>query len=574
MMSNSNKISLKSFIETVEERLDSFTPQQLRSILMDMAMQVPSLERQAFLDKLITPEVEVAEEVISVHQEDLLNDIVAFIEDLEDEMLRSEYEPSWHYEYYDDEDSLGPYEDYVSEIEEFFDKANAAFDYGNLELSKDVYKRLFGIFEIQDDYGRGVSAYDLNNIDMKEAAARYLRSVYETASTESRPQLIFDEMLHVPSRIAERQIGLEDLIQISTESLPDKEQFLNDWISFLRTQEHRAADYWLREAVRIARGIEGLKELALSDGKKHLRAFLDWIAALINEGKYREVIAAVESAREAISPDMPIRAAIADYLKQAAEQVGDEEIESAARWEAFYAKPELSRLLELWESTPDESQRVKLMRRASERIKEYLRKRLPAYSPFASFDHDAAESYAPATKSNLAHAYLLCKGWESAYDISRTQKELGWSSSDNPQGLVAICFLGLASGKMPSDFPPNLALLWNQALKNSLYYDAEETILLRLKEAYEAMFSNASLAEAEEKFLRWCLNISRKRANSIVQNQFRKSYWKAATLITACAEVLKLRGEEREVQAMIDEIRNKFPRHRSFQAELREAIAR
>jgi len=48
---------------------------------------------------------------------------------------------------------------------------------------------------------------------------------------------------------------------------------------------------------------------------------------------------------------------------------------------------------------------------------------------------------------------------------------------------------------MPSDFPPNLALLWNEALKNSAGFGMEETILLKLKEAYEEMFSNASLAE-------------------------------------------------------------------------------
>jgi len=573
-MSRLDKISLKSFIETVEERLDSFTPQQLRCILMDMAMQLPSSERRDFLDKLTPPEVEEVEESRLVYQEDLLNDIGAFIEDLEGEMVTSEYVPSWHDEYYDDEDSLGPYENYVHELEELFDQANAAFDYGNLELAKDAYRKLFDVFKMEDDYGRGISVYDLNNVDMREAAARYLRSIYETTSPESRSQLLFDEMQHVPSRVADKKIGLRALMQISTKPLPDEESFLNDWISFLNTQENRAADYWLREAVRIAKGTSGLKELALSDGKKHPRAFLDWVAALMDEGNYSDVIAAVEQARQVLPPDMPIRAAIADYLLQATEHVGDEELASTARWEAFYSKPELSRLLELWESNPDESQRIELMQRASDRIKEYLRKKLPSYSPFASLDHDDAESYAHATKSTIAHAYLLCRDWESAYEISRTREELGWSSSDNPQGLVVICFLGLASGKMPSDFPPNLALLWDEALKNSLDFGEEETILPRLKEIYEDIFSNESLAEKEEKFLRWCLNISRKRANSIVQNQYRKSYWKAATLITACAEVLKTRGEERKGQSMIDEIRNKFPRHRAFQAELREAIAR
>ena len=436
-MSNSNKISLKSFWETVEERLDSFTPQQLRSILMDMAMQVPSSERQEFLDKLTLPEVEVVEERISVYQNDLLNDIEAFIEDLESGMEESEYEPRWDYEYYDDEDDLGSYEGYVHELEELFDKANAAFDYGKLELAKDAYKRLFDVFKMEDDYGHGIGAYDLNNVDMKEAAARYLRSVYETTPSESRPQLLFDEMWHVLSMVVDRRIDLQDLMQISTKPLPDEEQFLNDWISFLRTQNDRAAGYWLREAIRIAKGTEGLKELALSDGRKHPRAFLDWIAALMGEEKYRDVIAAVENARQVLRADMPIRAAIADYLRQAAEHVDDEELASTARWEAFYAKPELSRLLDIWESTPDESQRMELMQRASERSKKYLAKKLPSFS-VVQLDGDDAEGYAHVTKSTLAHAYLLCRDWESVYKMSPKENKLGWSSSDNPHGAVLI----------------------------------------------------------------------------------------------------------------------------------------
>ena len=56
-----SKIPLKSFLETVKQRLDSFSPGQLREILMNMALQVPSSERQEFWDKLTLPEDEVVE---------------------------------------------------------------------------------------------------------------------------------------------------------------------------------------------------------------------------------------------------------------------------------------------------------------------------------------------------------------------------------------------------------------------------------------------------------------------------------------------------------------------------------
>jgi hypothetical protein len=220
---------------------------------------------------------------------------------------------------------------------------------------------------------------------------------------------------------------------------------------------------------------------------------------------------------------------------------------------------------------------MELMRRASERTKEYLSKEI-AFSfsfPGTPLDDDDAEKYAHVTKSNLAHSHLLCKDWESAYEMSVEEKEIGWSNPNNSQGLVLICFLVLATEKAPSVFLPNLALLWNEALKNSLYfYDDEESILPRLKAVYDEMFSNASLGKNEKAFLRWCLNTSEKRATPIVQNQYRKSYWKAASLIIACAEVLKIRGEEQKGHSMIDDIRDKFPRHRAFQEKLRMAITR
>ena len=51
-MSSSEKVSLKSYVETVEEQLNSSTVKELRAILMQIAMEVKIDERQAFLDQL------------------------------------------------------------------------------------------------------------------------------------------------------------------------------------------------------------------------------------------------------------------------------------------------------------------------------------------------------------------------------------------------------------------------------------------------------------------------------------------------------------------------------------------
>ena len=570
-MSGSDRMSLKAFLDTVEERLASLTPEQLRSVLMDMALQVDSSERREFLDKLEPPEDESIEEAKVSYQENLLDDIDALLEELEETMEGAEEYYDTHRWYGDEDDESNPYEDCISEAEELLDRANAVFDNGDLELAGKAYSKLFPVFDMQDGYGVGISDTDMEGLDMKEVIARYIRSIYETARSEDRPKLLFEAMSQLPRMmIRYKTVSLEDLMEISTRPLPDKERFLSDWISYLRKQDSEWADYWLREAIRLEAGTAGLEKLALSQGKERPRAFLDWMRALMSEEKYSDVVEAAQQARTVVKPDMPIRAAIADCVREAAEKLNDKELAFDAVWEALYAKPGTSRLLDVWDSTTDDDQRVGLMQRASERIKKYLAQKRPSqwyYQP----DEDGAEIYVHVSKSTLAHSYLLSRDWESARKMSLTERVLGWSSSDNPQGLTVICFLGLASGARPPDFPVNLFLLWDDVLEKSFGYNGHKIILPRLKSAYEEMFANASLGSLEEKLLDWSLNISRKRAVAIVGNQHRGSYGKAATLTVACAEVLKLRGDIQKSQAFITEIRNQFPRHRSFQSELRMA---
>ena len=88
------------------------------------------------------------------------------------------------------------------------------------------------------------------------------------------------------------------------------------------------------------------------------------------------------------------------------------------------------------------------------------------------------------------------------------------------------------------------------------------------------MLGSASLGDEAETLFSWCISTAKKRAFSIVSNQYRRSYWKAATLIVACGEVMVSRGQQREAEALISEIASQFPRHRSFQDELRAARAR
>ncbi len=104
-MPPTDKISLKTFWETVELRLAACSAEQLRAIVRAQAQEVASNGRQAFLDKLgpIEPGA-LAGIAREIEPEDLLADIADLAAEIEDAMEEAP-EPEEHYEWggYDEE---------------------------------------------------------------------------------------------------------------------------------------------------------------------------------------------------------------------------------------------------------------------------------------------------------------------------------------------------------------------------------------------------------------------------------------------------------------------------------------
>jgi hypothetical protein len=585
MPEKKDKLPLKTFWEALERRLAAYSADELRAILRGMAQETSPMERRTFLAKLEPQKRDAAFEK-QLQQADLLADIDDWIAQVQANMEHADYWEeergySWG-EYYSDEDSLGPYEEYVEPLAALFDRTAAIYRRGNLTLARAAYQKLFGeALSVEDEYGRGVHADDLTNVDLDEARARYLRAVYETEPPARRLRVLLEQLRQVQVWFPGMHPRLNDLIEISPKPLPDRDRFMNDWIALLRKQNGADADAWLREAIRLAQGTPGLEELAHTEGKKRPRAFLDWVTALEEEGKHREALAAAQEALKTLPAKLPLRAAIADQLCAAASKLGKAEIVRLGRWEAFAAKPTLARLLDLWDSAPSREARTRLMRQAAEHLKQYLGRSARRSDFIESMgEKDDAETPAWVDTSDLAHAYLLSGQWHSAHQLAAREQVLGWSTSENPQGLVVSFFLVLLSRKPLGALPANLSRVWHDALDANIGFGywaetgQEEKILLkRVERAYAEVVDHASLSPNEQdEFLSWCLQVARRRVDKIVKDQHRKSYAKAAALIAACAEVLRLRKHSAEADALLDQVRNRFPHHRAFQSELNAAL--
>jgi len=568
------KLSLKAFWDAVEQRLTACSAEELRAIMRALAQATPPPQRQAFLDTLQP----VAATAAVVQPEPASEELLADIDTLADE-LQEALDEADDWDEYDEEDSLGPYEEFVETLTVLFDRAAAACDAGNVALARTAYHNLFAALSLEDDYGRGVRAENLQDVDMGEARARYLRAVYDTEPPTHRPAVLFDALLEARSWLSSARPMLDDIIQIAPQPLPDQEQFWRDWIAFLHTQSGSDADAWLREAVRLSQGTSGLETLARTEGVQRPRAYLDWCATLEAEGNHQAVLAAAQEALRALPEPLPIRAAVADYLCAAALHRHDTAALRVGRWEAFVAKPTLARLLDVWEVTPIGTERTGRMHQAAQHMQQAL-----AHPPSQVMHvwEDTLESPVWPDKSVLAHAYFLAGDWGAAYQLAAPEQVLGWSSSHNPQGLVVACFLVQLSGTSPGQLPPNLVQLWHWELQNSTGFVAwhstdtgEASLLTRLQHAYtEYLPATSWPSDQQADMLAWCLDVAQRRIDAIVSNQHRGSYDKAALLLAACAELLRLLGKAQEAVALLDDVRQRFPRHRAFQTELRATVRR
>jgi tetratricopeptide (TPR) repeat protein len=581
-MEHAEKMPLKTFWEAVEQRLAASSADELRAILRTMAHEVRPSDRRAFLARLgSVEEMDVALSQ-AAQPGDLLADIDDLAHDLEDTMQHADvWEDRYDGEdYYDEEDSLGLYEEFVEPLTGLYNRTQATFDRGDVGVARAAYRKLFELLGFEDDYGRGVSASDLTGVDAGEAAARYLRAVYESESAQRRPQALYEQMHQVHTWLGDSRPMLDDLVQISPRPLSDREQFLTDWIAFLREQSAPSgsdADAWLREAVRLAQGTPGLEALARAEGQTRPRAYLDWLTALEQEGRYQEVLAAAQEALQALPARLPIRAAIADHLCTAALSLDEVSAMRQGRWEAFAAKPILPRLLDLWKAVAGEEERTALMQRALQHTQDYA-----AHPPDRPDEvlriRDDLERPAWVTPLVLAHACLLAGDWDAAHHLAAQGKVLGWSSSESAQGLVVSAYLVLLSGRTPGTLPPNLGQLWQWAMRNSIDAwgwtgEREDLMHKRLELVYAEHLAHVRwTADQQGRFLAWCLDVAQQRVNAIVGDKHRGSYDKAAVLAVACAEVLRLREDKAAADALIGAVRNRFPRHRAFQAEMKSAL--
>lgn len=563
------KITLKDFIEKYTEFLKKASKDELVIILSAMASNIKPDKRQDFLDTLFLPKQKpntLEPNKLDQHGAEILGEI----ESVKDEIIeKTKEEPDWEY-YQDDEDRISGYEEFVEPLSKMMLEVNYIFDSGYYEIARKAYSELFTI-DVEDDYGHGISIYDIGDVDLNEARARYLRSIYLTEKPYTRASILLDTMVMLDKLDFKERPKLNDIINISAETLPDFSSFLTKWIAATQDDSKLQHDAWNREATMLMYGISGLEALAKKEGNKRPRVYLDWINALIGEKNYIAALKAIGDALKAISPSKPIRAAIADLMVYCGQKLNDKKIQFDGTWISFEAKPDIFKLTYLYEQCGEEDL-LPRMCKASEIIELSIR-REKKHNYERSWERDDLDTLSMPDESLLLHSYLWSNQIEQAFELAKKGESLGWSSSSNPKPIFVAYFLVLSTKKPLDQLPIALRKFWCYALEISLgfvwSYDKNKNELFqRIDKIYQKLFLRA--CPYDEKIIKWCLIESEKRIVAIVDSQHRRAYERAALLTVACSEALGL-IDGALATAFFDKIRNSFLRHRAFQAALKAA---
>lgn len=325
----------------------------------------------------------------------------------------------------------------------------------------------------------------------------------------------------------------------------------------------------------LAGGTSAIAELARREGKRHPKAYVDWIKALEKEGDFQAMLQAAKEGLENVPKDYVVRSEIAQMFVRAGEHLGDRDFQLLGWREVFLSNPSLAHLLSLLSVAEQIGCSDEEIETGIARISSLLEKEKKTRTILSIGDHDTLK--ATASETLLNQAYLLSGRYEDAFNLCANKDALGWSYGHNPKGLALPFFLVLLSKGMNLYPTQNLKRLWDSAVNTTYceYAPNGEEVISRFKRIMDGIFESIKLSDNEEKkYLQWCIREAGLRVDAIVGEKHRQSYYKAADLLVAVAEVLANRDTKPEGEALIGKYRQKYNRHSAFQHELREAIKR
>ena len=581
-------MNLVQFLKKVDDTMSKMSNEQIQSCMREFARTLPENKRQYFLETMNV--VQQSESASAIRLEKYGDDIYSEIKAIKDALtninagdccLASELNEEWDDWYNSDVDEylFSDPERLLQDIKKAIDLLYKCVD---MEVYSEGYElaELLSVLEVSvtgdyDDYGGATlgirDLYDHNLLSgtfekvLKESL--YLAYMGNEASVKAK------EIYCMMGNYGCYDVSLEEIMQTGKQELPDFQEFLLSWITYLGNQTGRGAKILLQEAQAML----GEEEQVLDITRKFVNQHPELYKQLLQKGlegeKWDKMLQIGLEALEKIPVTYILRSEIALLTAEFAKKLNDSATAEFCWLEAFRSDTSVSNYMRIRFITKD-------WNRYSKEIKQIYSE---AYNKTKGNGKIAMSYYDNMQRINALHHNTYCmllffdRDYENVVRIGLSEKNaLGWSSTFMKEGL-ALFLLLLYKGKSLSrglefmlkkvisgcDFRTDMFLagtgLDNITNESELFWD----LFCKWKE---------ETSVTEEEYSEWINMIERyisMRTDGIMDGNHRNYYGECAAYIAAYGEVCESRGVIGAQANIMEKYKVKYSRRRAFHQELR-----
>lgn len=412
-----------------------------------------------------------------------------------------------------------------------------------------------------------LTEHNIIRTDLKQLALLTLYAAYQVLDADRRAENLY---LYFSHR-AFQDLHLEDMLQVGREELAETPCFWEDWITLLKKEEGDVEARLLQEAILYQGDVERLVAVAEEVCNLHPSLYLAAMEAYYKRHEYEQIEKIAETALVKIDKRLKIRGDIALKAAYAASCLSHDEQMMRFCWECFYSDSTVRNYLRLF-GTKEMAQQYGM------RGKEVLFSGLKGEERYQIRKKELCQNQ--IGKWNYYELCFYTGDFGTAKQASKNPSgSLGWSSSFIDRG-IRLFLLYLYENPQPSKAASSVAqqvgFVDDPLSYDSMHFEsavAEESRARKVSTFWNYFQRWKQYFPMEQKerkrYLAWAEKIVYSRADAIVSGQHRSHYHEVAVLLALTAENKEAMGVQGARQEIFAQYRKKFPRHSSFQGEMK-----
>lgn len=408
---------------------------------------------------------------------------------------------------------------------------------------------------------------NLIHTDMKRLALLTLYADYQGLPSEKRAE----DMYLYFSFSTFSKIHMEEIFHVGRENLKDTERFWNDWIELLKSKKGDVEARLLKEAILYCKGMKGLHEMAEENASIHPSLYLAVMDEYEKEHFYEKIEEVGKNALDKIDANLTIRGEIALKTAYVSSNLMHEEKMMQFCWECFCSDSTVKNYLRLFGTE-------EMAKRYGMRGKEVLTHRIKETTESSWKNTELRRN---VIDDYEYYSLIFYTGdFEKVKNISKNPKgSLGWSSSFIRDG-IRLFLLYLYEKPLPSKAAASIAAYIGfpdtkdgesrMHFENIILEECHKHKISEFWNYFQRWKIHFLMREEERKrYLSWAEKIACSRADAIVSGQHRNHYGEVAGLLAIVGEIKESMGMSGAKSEIFVQYKNKFPRHSSFQKEMK-----